>query len=430
MYKNVILFVITSVLSIWSLCSTISEWDSSESLQLESISYTFLSLFTSFVAAVSTAIFVFLSVHYLKMRPSEAVGESSMIYQGWLSVVFARSCHVWVVAVTRQLVVNVCGIPITLGAPTHINWTCVEHCDEQWLNFSKPHALPFVTNDILSNYTSGACSEWFQEDKETLRWIQTWEVVVFSAFVVHIIAMASAMIHDRQKLRCSFLLLVDVISCVSVYCIAIVPHTYYSAYQLGGIFRFLGLMHVISSVEPNVKTKTLVGCLISLKVIFVVLTGAALMFVAEKPCSALLDECDEGFQSFGNTVYFTFVTLSTVGYGDMSPKTDMGKAAVVLVVLLSISYLPSVISEVIDMCRESIKVTTYDNNIHARLDDMHNDIKQVGFFMHGGTLNKNTDGNKSIKNRRKRLKELFTRKERREYEKKRYETLQTNEPKM
>ena len=70
MYKNVILFVITSVLSIWSLCSTISEWDSSESLQLESISYTFLSLFTSFVAAVSTAI-LFLSVHYLKMRPSK-----------------------------------------------------------------------------------------------------------------------------------------------------------------------------------------------------------------------------------------------------------------------------------------------------------------------------------------------------------------------
>ena len=92
MYKNVILFVITSVLSIWSLCSTISEWDSSESLQLESISYTFLSLFTSFVAAVSTAIFVFLSVHYLKMRPSEAVGESSVIYQAWLSLVFARSC--------------------------------------------------------------------------------------------------------------------------------------------------------------------------------------------------------------------------------------------------------------------------------------------------------------------------------------------------
>tara|TARA_B000000441_G_C21635198_1_gene285838 strand:- start:101 stop:688 length:588 start_codon:yes stop_codon:yes gene_type:complete len=190
-------------------------------------------------------------------------------------------------------------------------------------------------------------------------------------------------------------------------------------------------MHVISSVETHVKTKALIGCLLTLKVMFVVLTGAALMFVAEKPCSALLDECEPGFQHFGNTVYFTFVTLSTVGYGDMSPKTDMGKAAVVFIVLMSISYLPSVISEVIEMCRKNIRMESSDQNIHARLDDMHEDIKQVkqvGFFMHAGTLNKNEDmldiDSKSPQQRRKRLRELFTKTPRREHAKKCYDPLQ------
>lgn len=428
MYKNVLLLSVTFVLSIWSLCSTIWEWDHSKSLQLETMSYSSLSLITSLVVAASTAVLIIISVRYFGMRPSEVVGNSSVIYQSWISLVFARSCHVWVTAVAHQTIVNVCGVPITLGAPMQINWTCVEGCDENWLDWSTSHALPFMTNDILLNHTSPECSEWFEEDKTILRWIQTWEIILFSAFVVHIIAMATAMLYDRQPLRCSFLLAIDVISCVSVYCIAIVPHAYYSAYQLGGIFRFLGLMHVISSVEPHVKTKALIGCLLTLKVMFVVLTGAALMFVAEKPCSALLNECEPGFQHFGNTVYFTFVTLSTVGYGDMSPKTDMGKAAVVFIVLMSISYLPSVISEVIEMCRKNIRMQSSEPNIHARLDDMHNDIKQVGFFMHAGTLNKNEDmldtDSKSPQHRRKRLRELFTKTPRREHAQKCYDALQ------
>jgi hypothetical protein len=62
----------------------------------------------------------------------------------------------------------------------------------------------------------------------------------------------------------------------------------------------------------------------------------------------------------------------------MSPKTVMGKVAIVFIIMGSISYLPNIISEILEMCRK--------NPIHDRLDDMHADIKQVGFHMNGGTL--------------------------------------------
>jgi len=119
---------------------------------------------------------------------------------------------------------------------------------------------------------------------------------------------------------------VDILTCCSVALIPIVPEGHYSMYQIGGTIRFLGLMHAIIPARM-MKRKQFVGILIVFKLIFITLTGAAMMFVAEKPCSVMYETCDDGFNNFGNTVYFIFVTLSTVGYGDMSPKTTMGKSA-------------------------------------------------------------------------------------------------------
>lgn len=63
----------------------------------------------------------------------------------------------------------------------------------------------------------------------------------------------------------------------------------------------------------------------------------------------------------------------------------MGKISIVVISLASISYLPSIIAEVLEMC--------HTNPIHGRLDEMHEDIRQVGHFMHGGTLKRNSDDN-------------------------------------
>ena len=225
----------------------------------------------------------------------------------------------------------------------------------------------------------------------------TSQTIVFAGFATHILTVAAASLIDRKKVKCSVLLIVDIVTCLSVGCITIVPNGYYSAYNIGGTLRFLGLLHFIVPLEKNCQTKQLVGCLIVLKLMFVTLSAAALMFVAEKPCQALQDNCDQQFDNFGNTLYFIFVTLSTVGYGDMSPKTDMGKVAIVFIIMTSISYLPNIISEVLEMCRK--------NPIHDRLDDMHADIKQVGFHMHGGT-NKKRPKNRlvqAIKRRRTKV---------------------------
>lgn len=373
MWKDIVILLIAVIVGSISLLITLNEWDASDYSHPSLGSYSMLAavMFVCFV--VVTGVLLVIGKMF-KQTISESVQD--VFYQLWVAALFAQSCYVWVTAISNQRIMNACGNILTIGAPIEINHTCVDKCDGT--NVIEHHRLPFLTQDATFVNATPECSPWFSENAPVIEFIMISETMVFVGFATHILTLVVAALVDQQKIKCSPLLVVDIITCLSVACITVVPNGYYSAYNIGGAFRFLGLMHFIAPLEKKIKTKQLVGFLIVLKLMFITLTGAALIFIAEKPCQALQENCESGFDNFGNTVYFIFVTLSTVGYGDMSPKTNMGKVAIVFIIMGSISYLPNIISEILELCRK--------NPIHDRLDDMHADIKQVGFHMNGGTL--------------------------------------------
>jgi voltage-gated potassium channel len=51
----------------------------------------------------------------------------------------------------------------------------------------------------------------------------------------------------------------------------------------------------------------------------------------------------EGF-SFLDSVYFCVITLATVGYGDLTPKTDAGKIFTMFYVLIGVGIIASSVS--------------------------------------------------------------------------------------
>ena len=95
------------------------------------------------------------------------------------------------------------------------------------------------------------------------------------------------------------------------------------------IFRVLRLVRFIG--EAGVLGQALYAS--RYKIIFFVTTVAALvviigslMYVIEGPAS--------GFTSIPTSIYWAVVTLSTVGYGDIAPRTGLGKAFATLVMII------------------------------------------------------------------------------------------------
>jgi len=99
--------------------------------------------------------------------------------------------------------------------------------------------------------------------------------------------------------------------------------------RLVRVFRILHLGNYLSearvlSTALRASTAKITVFLLVVLVI-VVLMGAA-MFLIEGP--------NEGFTSIPTSVYWAIVTLTTVGYGDISPQTPLGKALASLLMIL------------------------------------------------------------------------------------------------
>ena len=64
-------------------------------------------------------------------------------------------------------------------------------------------------------------------------------------------------------------------------------------------------------------------------ILFIWITGAIIISVIE-PGS---------FSNFKNSLWWTIVTMTTVGYGDMAPTTELGRFLAVIIMLFGICLI-------------------------------------------------------------------------------------------
>ncbi|KAJ5076846.1 calcium-activated potassium channel subunit alpha-1 [Anaeramoeba ignava] len=109
-------------------------------------------------------------------------------------------------------------------------------------------------------------------------------------------------------------------------------------------FRFLSLSKSIlrRSIEK-----------LALIIISLLFCGAGIMQFIE----------DSQHLSFHETIYFIVISISTVGYGDISPLTEIGKMAMMFTILFTLVLVPVQISKVIDLSiRYKSEETKYTKN--------------------------------------------------------------------
>jgi voltage-gated potassium channel len=148
----------------------------------------------------------------------------------------------------------------------------------------------------------------------------------------------------RRPLRYarSFFGVVDLLAIVPTYLSVFVPGSHYllviRILRLFRVFRLLKLSEYVMEADTLRRalraSRRKISVFISAVVLLVIIIGA-LMYVIEGEA--------HGFTSIPRSIYWAIVTLTTVGYGDLSPQTSAGQivASIVMVIGYGIIAVPT-----------------------------------------------------------------------------------------
>jgi len=169
----------------------------------------------------------------------------------------------------------------------------------------------------------------------TLEWVFT---LLFT--VEYVLRLLSV----RRPLRyaTSFFGIVDLLAIIPTYLSIFVPGSQYllviRILRLLRVFRLLKLSEYVTEADTLRRalhaSRRKISVFLSVVVLLVVVIGA-LMYVVEGEA--------HGFTSIPVSIYWAIVTLTTVGYGDLSPRTPLGQilASIVMVIGYGIIAVPT-----------------------------------------------------------------------------------------
>ncbi|MEN8225494.1 MAG: ion transporter [Bacteroidota bacterium] len=94
------------------------------------------------------------------------------------------------------------------------------------------------------------------------------------------------------------------------------------------LYRFIGASsHLVESLKSS---RHKIAVFLSAVMAIVVVMGAAMY---------LIEGAEHGFRSIPESIYWAIITLTTVGYGDITPITPLGKTLAAMVMILGYSII-------------------------------------------------------------------------------------------
>ncbi|MGA1199708.1 MAG: ion transporter, partial [Candidatus Latescibacterota bacterium] len=147
-------------------------------------------------------------------------------------------------------------------------------------------------------------------------------------YVLRLISIGQPIMYAR-----SFFGVVDLLAILPTYMSLIFPGSHYllaiRLLRVLRIFRVLKIVqyvgeanHLLQALRASQRKITVfLFTVVTLSIIF-----GSIIYVVEDP--------NDGFTSIPRSVYWAIVTLTTVGYGDISPKTDLGQAIAAVIMIL------------------------------------------------------------------------------------------------
>lgn len=171
------------------------------------------------------------------------------------------------------------------------------------------------------------------------RWIRASEWVITGFFTLEYILRIYCS-HRPLRYVFSFYGVIDLLSTLPLYLSFFLPGAAYliiiRAFRLIRVFRVFRLFSFMA--EGNILLHALKNSakkifVFFLFVLILTITIGTVMFVIEG------GQGNEGFDNILNSIYWTIVTLTTVGYGDITPVTGLGRFLSAVVMLLGYTII-------------------------------------------------------------------------------------------
>lgn len=157
----------------------------------------------------------------------------------------------------------------------------------------------------------------------------------------------------------SFFGVIDFLALIPTYLSLILPGT--QVLTVIRVLRVLRVFRVLKLVQFMGEADLLMNALIaSRRKIFVFLFSVMNIVIILGSVMYLIEGEAAGFTSIPRSIYWAIVTLTTVGYGDISPMTNLGQsiAALIMIIGYSIIAIPTgiVTSEINFISKEPDKI--------------------------------------------------------------------------
>ncbi len=145
-------------------------------------------------------------------------------------------------------------------------------------------------------------------------------------------------VRNPTRYAVSFFGVVDLLAIVPAYAgLALAGTQYLTVIRILRVLRIFRVLKLGECVgEANVLKRALIA---SRKKIFVFLFTVLTMVVIIGSIIFLVEDGENGFTSIPKGVYWAVVTLTTVGYGDLSPQTPFGQLLASMVMILGYSII-------------------------------------------------------------------------------------------
>ena len=157
----------------------------------------------------------------------------------------------------------------------------------------------------------------------------------------------------------SFYGIIDFLAIIPTYISLIFPGA--EVFAVIRVLRVLRVFRVLKLVQFMGEADFLVQALVSSRrKIFVFLFTVMNVVIILGSVMYLIEGAAAGFTSIPRSIYWAIVTLTTVGYGDISPMTNLGQsiAALIMIIGYSIIAIPTgiVTSEINFISKETSKI--------------------------------------------------------------------------